>query len=58
MLTGLCFCLVIGSLYPKMILNHNLCLKNEAGQSIQQEEIDPRIPVKIRFRILDLWNLW
>ncbi|MGN0334239.1 MAG: hypothetical protein ACI4DV_01060 [Lachnospiraceae bacterium] len=58
MMTVLGICLLIGSLYPRMILRQHLVLVDEQGQVITQEDnIDPEIPLELHFRFLELWNL-
>ncbi len=58
MIAALVFCLFVGSLYPRLFLEHNLRLIDKYGQEVKQEgTIDPEIPLKIRFRIVELWNL-
>lgn len=51
----ICGCLLIGSLYPKMLLQHQLMLVDENGNVIETEnEIDPEIPLKVKFRFLEI----
>ena len=43
----ICGCLLVGSLYPKMLLEHHVKLVNERGQEISlDEEYRDEIPVK------------
>ena len=53
MMTAICGCLLIGSLYPRMILEHHVKLVDEAGQEmmIEGEYLD-EIPVKLEFAFL------
>ena len=51
----LCGCLLIGSMYPKLLLDHHVKLVNRAGieQTIDREEsYQTDIPLKIEFRFL------
>ena len=53
MITAICGCLLIGSLYPRMILEHHVRLVNEAGQEMVVEgEYLNEIPVKLEFAFL------
>lgn len=52
---AICGCLLIGSLYPRMLLQHHLKLVDENGNIIEKEkEIDPEIPLKVKFRFLEI----
>ena len=56
---ALCGCLLIGSLYPKLLLDHHVKLVNEAGieQDIEtNENFEKEIPVRVEFRILKLFR--
>lgn len=51
-----CGCLLIGSLYPKMILEHHVKLVDENGKEIIEEiEYQEEIPLKIQFRFLEFF---
>ena len=53
----ICGCLLIGSLYPKLLLEHHVKLVNERGQEISMdEEYRNEIPVKINFRFLEMFR--
>ena len=55
----LCGCLLIGSLYPKLLLDHHVKLVNQAGieQTIESEGIYKKeIPLKIEFRLLEIFR--
>ena len=53
----ICGCLLIGSLYPKLLLEHHVKLVNERGQEISMdEEYRNEIPVKIHFRFLEMFR--
>lgn len=52
----ICGCLLIGSLYPGMLLRHHLELVDQNGQVIEMEkEINREIPLKVEFR---LWKIF
>lgn len=49
----ICGCLLIGSLYPKLLLDHNVRLIGADGREIVKEIVySKEIPVKIEFRFL------
>ena len=53
----ICGCLLIGSLYPKLLLEHHVKLVNERGQEISMnEEYLDEIPVKLSFRFLEMFR--
>lgn len=53
MITAICGCLLIGSIYPRMILEHHVRLIDEAGQErIVEGEYFDEIPVKLEFAFL------
>ena len=59
MAMALCGCLLIGSLYPKLLLDHHVKLVNEAGieQNIEMNEnFEKEIPVRLEFRILKIFR--
>lgn len=52
----ICGCLLIGSLYPKIFLDHNVKLVDKNGKEITGEiEYQEEIPLKIEFRILEFF---
>ena len=54
---AICGCLLIGSLYQKLLLEHHVKLVNESGQEISMdEEYRDEIPVKINFRFLEMFR--
>ncbi len=56
---ALCGCLLIGSLYPKLLLDHHVKLVNQAGieQIIESEgTYKKEIPLKIEFRFLEIFR--
>ena len=53
----LCGCLLIGSLYPRLILDHHVRLVNESGEEIVlEEEYSEEIPLKLEFRFLKFFR--
>lgn len=53
MLTAICVCLLVGSLYPRMILDHHVRLVDETGREmIVEGEYSNEIPVKLEFAFL------
>ena len=54
----LCGCLLIGSMYPKLLLDHHVKLVDQAGieQTIEREKSYQKdIPLKIEFRFLEFF---
>ena len=49
-------CLLIGSFYPKMMLNHHKILVDEKGKKISMEVEDPELPVEFQFRFLQFFT--
>lgn len=48
----LCVCLLIGSLYPRILLKHHVMLVDEQGKEMYIEgEYAEEIPLKIEFAI-------
>ena len=59
MAMALCGCLLIGSLYPKLLLDHHVKLVNETGieQNIEMNEnFEKEIPLRLEFRILKIFR--
>ena len=53
MMAVICGCLLIGSLYPKMLLEHHVRLVDENGKELVIEgEYLEKIPVKLEFAFL------
>jgi len=53
----ICGCLLIGSFYPKLLLEHHVKLVNERGQEISIDgEYRDEIPMKISFRLLEMFR--
>lgn len=53
----ICGCLLIGSLYPRLLLGHHIKLVNEYGKEIaMEEEYSEEIPVKLEFRFFKIFR--
>lgn len=53
MLAAICGCLLVGSLYPRLILDHHVKLVDETGKEMTtQGELREEIPVKLELRFL------
>lgn len=53
----ICGCLLIGSIYPKLLLEHNVRLINADGKEVMVEKDYTRdIPVKLEFRLLKFFR--
>lgn len=48
----ICGCLLIGSLYPRLILDHHVKLVNEVGEELVWDEYSEEIPLRLEFRFL------
>lgn len=58
MAAAVCGCLLIGSLYPGLLLEHHVKLVDQNGKEISMEETkdyDGKIPVKMEFRLVKLF---
>lgn len=54
---AICGCLLIGSLYPRLLLEHHVKLVNENGREIAlEEEYSEEIPLKLEFRFLKFFR--
>lgn len=54
---AICGCLLIGSLYPRMILNHHMKLVDDQGMEIITEiKEEEKIPVKLELRLLEFFR--
>lgn len=52
-----CGCLLIGSLYPKLLLEHHVKLVNTKGQEITMSgEYEDKIPIKLQLRFLEMFR--
>ena len=57
LLAVLCGCLLIGSLYPRMLLERHVKLVDETGMEvIMEEEYRKDVPMKLEFRILKFFH--
>ena len=53
----ICGCLLIGSLYPKLLLEHHVKLVDENGKEAAIEgEYMEEIPLKLEFRFLEFFR--
>ena len=53
----ICSCLLIGSLYPRLLLGHHVKLVDKNGRTIAiKEEYSEDIPVKLEFRFLKIFR--
>lgn len=57
MMAAICGCLLIGSLYPRLILEHHVKLVDKAGEEIVlSERYSDNIPLKLEFRFLKFFR--
>lgn len=55
-LAAVCGCLLVGSLYPKLVLKHHVKLVDENGKEITEEiEYQEEIPLKVEFRFMEFF---
>lgn len=53
----ICGCLLIGSLYPKLLLEHHVKLVDEFGKEMEIEgSYDREIPFLLEFRFLEIFQ--
>lgn len=53
----ICGCLLIGSLYPKLLLEHHVKLVDEFGKEMEIEDsYDREIPFILEFRFLEIFQ--
>lgn len=53
----ICGCLLIGSLYPRLLLEHHVKLVDEFGKEMKIEDsYEKEIPVKLEFRFLEIFR--
>lgn len=53
----ICGCLLIGSLYPKLLLEHHVKLVDQQGKEMTVEgEFSEEIPLKLELRFLHLFR--
>ena len=52
----ICGCLLVGSLYPRLLLERHVKLVDQSGNELTVEgEYEEDIPLKIQFRILEFF---
>ena len=52
-----CGCLLIRSLYPRLLLEHHVKLVDEFGKEMEIEDsYDREIPVRLEFRFLEIFR--
>ena len=57
MVTAICGCLLVGSLYPKFLLEHHVKLVDETGKELVIEgAYMEEIPVKLEFAFLRFFH--
>lgn len=50
-------CLLLGSFYPRMILEHHMILVDETGKEISMEEEEiGKLPLEFQFRFLQFFR--
>lgn len=50
----ICACLLIGSLYPKLLLEHHVKLVDDYGKEVEiTETYDKELPVQLQLRFLE-----
>lgn len=53
----ICGCLLIGSLYPRLLLEHHVKLVDKYGEEIAlEEEYSQEIPLKLEFRFFKIFR--
>ena len=53
----ICGCLLIGSLYPRLLLEQHVKLVDEFGKEMEIEEsYDRELPVRLEFRFLEIFR--
>ncbi len=54
---AICGCLLIGSLYPKLLLDHHVKLIDKNGiESTVEGEYQENIPIKLEFGLLNFFR--
>lgn len=57
MTAAVCGCLLIGSLYPRLLLEHHIKLVDAEGRALPIErQYSGEIPLKLEFRFLELFR--
>ena len=53
----ICGCLLIVSLYPRLLLEHHVKLVDEFGKEMEIEDsYDRELPVRLEFRFLEIFR--
>ena len=53
----ICGCLLIGSLYPRLLLEHHVKLVDEFGKEMEIEDsYDRELPVRLELRFLEIFR--
>ena len=53
----ICGCLLIGSLYPRLLLEHHVKLVDERGRELfLEKEYSEEIPVRLEFRFFKIFR--
>ena len=53
----ICGCLLIGSLSPRLLLEHHVKLVDEFGKEMEIEDsYDRELPVRLEFRFLEIFR--
>lgn len=53
LLAAICGCLLVGSLYPRLILEHHVKVIDESGNEVTTEHpLTEELPVKLEWRFL------
>ena len=57
MMAAVCGCLLIGSLYPRLFLEHHIKLVDEYGKEIvlEEEQLE-EIPIRLELRFLKFFH--
>lgn len=56
MMAVICGCLLIGSLYPRLLLEHHVKLVDEYGKEIVLEDYSEEIPIRLEFHFLKFFR--
>ena len=56
MMAVICGCLLVGSLYPRLLLDHHVRLVDENGREFMIEEYSEEIPFRMEFRFLKIFR--
>lgn len=54
---AVCGCLLVGSLYPRLILSHHVRVVDAAGNELERsEDLEEELPVKLEWGFLKLFR--